>query len=67
MTIPELLAQTDNQISLLRKLVASHGKDLKEYPTSKYSIQSRLTVEHCYNTLLRLNDLLTKPLEADNN
>lgn len=66
MTDAELVSLTENQISLLRGLVKSYGDDLKVYPTGKYAIQSRLSVEHCYNTLLRLNDLLAKPIEADN-
>jgi hypothetical protein len=65
MTLSELLLQTSNQISLLRTLVDSHGEDLKAYPTSKYSIQSRISVEHCYDTLLRLNNLLATPIESD--
>jgi len=65
MIVSELLLQTQNQISLLRELVKSHGEDLKNYPTGKHAIQSRVTIEHCYNTLSRLNELLVKPIQAD--
>ena len=65
MTIQELLIRTDNQISLLRTLVKSHASDLKEYPTGKYSLNSFITIEHCHDTLKRLNDLLAKPFESD--
>jgi hypothetical protein len=63
MTIPELITQTENQVSLLKNLVYSHSKDLKRYPTEDYSLISKLRVEHCYETLLRLNELLAKPIE----
>lgn len=65
MTIQELTLQTENQASLLRELIKSHTSDLKLYPTGNYSYVSMLRVEHCYETLLRLNELLAKPIEAD--
>lgn len=65
MIISDLLLQTQNQISLLRELVKSHAEDLKIYPTGKHAIQSRVTIEHCYNTLTRLNELLANPIQAD--
>lgn len=66
MTLTQLLTQTENEISLLRDLVKSHSKDVNAYPGSKYSIQSMISIQHCYNTLKRLNDVLTREPEADN-
>lgn len=62
MTIPELIAQTKNQVSLLRALVDSHANDIKDYPNGGYEPTSLTKLEHCYNTLLTLNDLLVKPI-----
>ncbi len=66
-SIPELILQTENQISLLRGLIRSHAADVKTYPTGKYANHSIICIEHCYNTLLRLNEVLTKPIEVDGN
>jgi hypothetical protein len=65
MTIKELTTQTENQASLLRELIKSHTADLKLYPTGNYSYVSTMRIEHCYETLLRLNELLAKPIEID--
>ena len=65
MTIPELIAQTKNQVSLLRALVDSHANDIKDYPNGSYNLSSLTQLEHCYNTLLTLNDLLVKPITED--
>lgn len=65
MTISELTSSLKNQVSLLKALVESHAKDLKEYPTGDYSLASLAKLEHCYNNLLTLNDILAKPIETD--
>jgi hypothetical protein len=65
MTIPELIAQTKNQVSLLRALVDSHANDIKDYPKGNYNLSSLTQLEHCFNTLLTLNDLLVKPITED--
>jgi hypothetical protein len=65
MTIPELIAQTKNQVSLLRALVDSHANDIKDYPKGNYDLASLSQLEHCYNTLLTLNDLLAKPITEE--
>ena len=56
----ELIINTENQISLLKDLVKSHTRDLKTYPKESESLISLAKLEHCYNTLLSLNDLLVK-------
>ena len=60
MEIRELITNTENQISLLKDLVKSHSEDLKTYPREGNSLVSLAKLEHCYNTLLRLNDLLVE-------
>lgn len=60
MEIRELITNTENQISLLKDLVKSHSEDLKTYPKEKENLISLAKIEHCYNTLLNLNDLLVK-------
>lgn len=65
MTISELTSSLKNQVSLLKALVESHAKDLKEYPTGDYSLASLAKLEHCYNNLLTLNDILAKPITED--
>ena len=65
MTIPELIVQTENQASLLMMLVKDYSKELRDYPADKYSLVSLAKLEHCYNTLLTLNDLLAKPIRED--
>jgi hypothetical protein len=63
MTDIDLFAQTENQISLFQSLVKSYKKDIQSDPTGKYAIQTRITINHCHDTLLRLNDLLVRPFE----
>ena len=63
MTIPELIVQTENQASLLMMLVKDYAKELKDYPADKYSLASLTKLEHCYNSLLTLNEILAKPTE----
>ena len=65
MTIPELIAQTNNQVSLLQKLVESHANDIKGYPKGNYNLSSLTQLEHCFNTLLTLNELLAKPIREE--
>ena len=65
MTIPELIAQTKNQVSLLRDLVDGHANDIKDYPKGSYNLSSLSQLEHCFNTLLTLNDLLAKPIREE--
>lgn len=65
MTIPELISQTKNQVSLLGKLIDSHVDCVKDYPKGDYNLSSLTQLEHCYNTLLTLNDLLAKPVTED--
>jgi len=60
MKIDDLILYTKNQVSLLTKLVETHATELRNYPTEQYSPVSFAKMEHCYNTLLRLNDLLVK-------
>ena len=60
MEMCELIINTENQISLLKDLVKSHTRDLKTYPKESESLISLAKLEHCYNTLLSLNDLLVK-------
>lgn len=60
MEMCELIVNTENQISLLKDLVKSHTRDLKTYPKESESLISLAKLEHCYNTLLSLNDLLVK-------
>lgn len=63
MTIPELTFSLNNQVSLLKALTESHIKDLKDYPGGDYSLASLAKLEHCYNSLLTLNDILAKPID----
>jgi|LauGreDrversion4_2_1035121.scaffolds.fasta_scaffold05515_12 hypothetical protein len=65
MTIPELTSNLSNQISLLKALAESHSKDLKDYPSGNYSLASLAKLEHCYNSILTLNDILARPIESD--
>ena len=65
MTIPELIVQTNNQVSLLQKLVGSHANDIKDYPKGSYNLSSLTQLEHCFNTLLTLNELLAKPIREE--
>jgi len=65
MSIPELTAKLHNQISLLKALVNSHAMDLNQYPTGDYSLASLAKLEHCYNSLLTVNDILARPIDAD--
>jgi hypothetical protein len=65
MTILELTTQLHDQVSLLKALVESHATDLKSYPTGDYSLASLAKLEHCYNSLLTLNDILAKPIKTD--
>lgn len=65
MTIPELITQTNNQVSLLQKLVGSHANDIKDYPKGSYNLSSLTQLEHCFNTLLTLNELLAKPIREE--
>jgi hypothetical protein len=58
MTLERLLFETKKEISLLQDLIMEFSKDIEAYPASKYSIQSMVSVQHCYNTLKRLNDIL---------
>lgn len=67
MTDSDLIVQTNNQLSLIQALIKSHVKDLSSYPEDEHSTQSRIIIQHCLNTLLRLNELLTKPLETNIN
>lgn len=60
MKLNDLIIQTNNQLSLLKDLVKSHSEDLKTYPRESNSLVSLAKLEHCYNTLLRLNDLLVE-------
>ena len=60
MKLNDLIIQTNNQLSLLKDLVKSHSEDLKTYPREGNSLVSLAKLEHCYNTLLRLNDLLVE-------
>ena len=64
MTIPELIAQLNNQVSLLKALVDSHAKDLKDYPTGDYNLVSLDKLEYCYNNLLTVNDILAGPTDS---
>jgi hypothetical protein len=65
MTISELISNLNNQVSLLKALVDSHTKDLNDYPGDKFSLVSLAKLEHCFNSILTLNDILVKPLETD--
>lgn len=65
MSIPELTTQLNNQVSLLKSLVESHSADLKYYPIGEYSLASLDRLEHCYNSLLTLNEMLAKPIKTD--
>ena len=65
MTIPELITQTNNQVSLLQKLVGSHANDIKDNPKGSYNLSSLTQLEHCFNTLLTLNELLAKPIREE--
>ncbi len=67
MTDSDLIVQTNNQLSLIQALIKSHVKDLSSYSEDEYSTQSRIIIQHCLNTFLRLNELLTKPLETNKN
>jgi hypothetical protein len=60
-SISELIPQLNNQVSLLKALVDSHAKDLKDYPTGDYSLVSLAKLEYCYNNLLTVNDILARP------
>lgn len=62
MTIPELILQTNNQVSLLKNLVMSHTECVKDYPKGDFNLSSLSQLEHCYNTLLTLNEILAKPV-----
>lgn len=59
MTVTELIIQTENQAVLLRTLVESHAKSLRDYPFD-YDPISITKMEHCLNSLLTLNEILTK-------
>lgn len=66
MTITNLIVQTNNQVSLLKSLIESHSKDIETYPSANYSAQSLICLEHCCETLKRLNELLVRPFEQYN-
>jgi hypothetical protein len=65
MTILELCTLTENQANLLTMLVRDYAKELKKYPGDGYSLTSLERLEHCYNSLLNINDILTRPTKTE--
>jgi hypothetical protein len=62
MIVPDLQKQLYVQLDLLKNLVEKNLIDLKCYPDMDYGLSALPKLEHTYNTLLSLTDLL-----SDNN
>ena len=59
MTIPEIIAQSKNQVLLLSKTIDELCNDMKGYPNEDYKLVSLAKLEYGFNALLTLNDTLT--------
>lgn len=59
MTIPELIAQTNNQVVLLNNLVRSHVEDIKNIGDQiSPADNSVVCLQHVYNSLAGLNQTI---------
>jgi hypothetical protein len=62
MTIPELIKATQEEIDLSEQIMQTLIRDVKDYPKNKCRPSQITRLEHMYNTLQTLNNLLTEPV-----
>ena len=62
MTIPELINETQEELSLTEQIIRGLVRDLQDYPKGHYNTSKLARLEHIHSTLQALNGVLTEPV-----
>ncbi len=62
MTIPELINETQEELSLTEQIIRGLVRDLQDYPKGHYNTSKLARLEHIHSTLQSLNGVLTEPV-----
>jgi len=60
MSIPELVSGTTEELNDLKQIVDNLIKDVQQYPKASFTYAKLARLEHCYETLKRLNGCITE-------
>lgn len=60
MTIPELVAETTEELNDLKQIIDNLIKDVQQYPKASFTYAKLARLEHCHETLRRLNGCITE-------
>jgi hypothetical protein len=60
MTIPELVTETTEELADLKQIIDNLIRDVQQYPKASFTYAKLTKLEHCYETLKRLNGTITE-------
>ena len=60
MSIPELVSGTTEELNDLKQIIDNLIKDVQQYPNGSFSYAKLARLEHCHETLKRLNGVITE-------